>query len=225
MLIPRYVFAENYAEFYDYFLTQPHRKRIFQKGDMLWGLGETIMYVYYIKSGIAKTFVEHENGYHKIMHFHSNGSVFPGCQNTAFKIENSIGTQAITTVESLEFTREEFYRMQQENKALGAAVLENYAMYINLLIYETAHQDYNNAFLKLCNLLYLFSMHSANGDNCRIELTQQDIADILTISLVNVANNLARLRREGIIVSHRKWIEIVDFPRLMSYCSNETIQV
>lgn len=223
MLIPRYFFSDDYTEFYDYFLSQLHRRRVFEKGDMIWNLGETIRYVYYIKSGIVKTFVEHEDGYHKILHFHSNGTVFPGCQNSVFKIEASIGTEALTQVEALEFTREDFYRMYQENMSLNARVLETYSMYINLFIYESAHQDYNNAFIKVCNLLYLFSLHSPAGTPVRIELTQQEIADILTISLVNVTNNLAKLRNNGIIVSHRKWIEITDYPRLIACCSNETI--
>lgn len=224
MLLPRYFFSDDYTEFYQYFLSRPHRRRTFQRGDMIWNLGETIRCVYYIESGVAKTFVEHEDGYHKILHFHSNGTVFPGCQNSVFKIEASIATQAVTTVEALEFTREDFYRMYQENMALNARVLETFSMYINLLIYETAHQDYNNAFLKVCNLLYLLSLHSPSGMPYRIDLTQQDIADILAISLVNVTNNLARLRDEKIIVSHRKWIEITDFPALAARCSSETIR-
>lgn len=223
MLLPRYFFSDDYTEFYDYFLSKPHRRRIFEKGDMIWNLGETIRYVYYIETGIVKTFVEHENGYHKILHFHSNGTVFPGCQNTAFKIEASIGTEALTRVEVLEFTREDFYQMYQENMSLNSRVLETYSMYINLFIYETAHQDFNNAFIKVCNLLYLFSLHSPGGTPNHISLTQQEIADILAISLVNVTNNLAKLRKNGIIVSHRKWIEITDFSRLAACCSNETV--
>ena len=106
----------------------------------------------------------------------------------------------------------------------NARVLETYAMYINLFIYESAHQDYNSAFIKVCNLLYLFSLHSPADTPERIDLTQQDIADILAISLVNVTNNLARLRKEKVIVSHRRWIEITDYPKLVSYCSIETIR-
>lgn len=224
MLVPRYYFADMYTDLYDYFFSQPHKLCTFQKGDMLWNLGETIKYVYYIKSGITKTFIEHEDGHHKIIYFHSKGSVFPGHQNSEFKIEASIGTQALSTVETLRFTREEFYRMFQENKTLNARCFENYSMYINLLSYEAAHQEYNSSFIKVCNLLYLFSLNSPSGKSCRIELTQQDLSDILTISLVNVANNIARLRNEHIIATHRKWIEIVDYPALMAYCSNETRQ-
>ncbi len=143
--------------------------------------------------------------------------------NPEFKIESSIGTQALSKVETLEFTRENFYQMYQENMALNARILETYSMYINLFIYESAHQDYNNAFIKICNLLYLFSICSPARATNRIDLTQQDIADILAISLVNVTNNLSRLRREKVIASHRKWIEITDYPKLVSYCSDETL--
>lgn len=175
------------------------------------------------QSSIAKTFVEHEDSYHKILHFHGDRTVYPGCQNSEFKIESSIGTQALSKVETLEFTRENFYQMYQENMALNARILETYSMYINLFIYESAHQDYNNAFIKICNLLYLFSICSPARATNRIDLTQQDIADILAISLVNVTNNLSRLRREKVIASHRKWIEITDYPKLVSYCSDETL--
>ena len=132
--------------------------------------------------------------------------------------------QALSRMETLEFTREEFYRMFQENRTLTARCFENFSMYINLLCYENAHQEYNNSFIKVCNLLYLFSLNSPSEKSTRIELTQQDLSDILTISLVNVANNIARLRNKHIIVTHRKWIEIIDYPALMAYCSSETRQ-
>lgn len=113
-------------------------------------------------------------------------------------------------METLEFSRESVYQMFQENRHLSNIAFESYAKLINLLIYETAHQDYNNSFIKLCNLLYLFSQNSPNGRTNHIVLSQENIADILTINRVNAAKCLSRLRDEGIIVSHRKWIEIVD---------------
>lgn len=222
MLIPRYYFANDYTQLYDYFLSQPHTKRHFKKGDYLWKPGECIERVYYIESGIAQTLVEHEDGYRKILWFHSNGTVFPGCHESLFKIEKSIITKTLSNTDALEFTRADFYRMFLENRELSSIAFESYAMYINLLIYETAHQEYNNSFLKLCNLLYLFSKNAPGGKTSRIDLTQENIADILTINRVNAAKSLSRLRDEGIIISHRKWIEIADFTALEAYCSMET---
>lgn len=223
MLIPRYYFSNEYDELYNYFLAQPHKKRSFHQGEYLWGPGEPIRHVYYICSGISITYAEHEDGRRKILFFHSSSSVFPGFHKSLFKIERSIVTQAASDMEVLEFPREEVYRMFRENQVLSSIAFESYAKLINLLIYETAHQEYNSSFLKLCNLLYLFSQHSPGGDPHHIALTQENIADLLTINRVNAAKCLSRLRDEGIIVSHRKWIEITDLSALEKYCSQETL--
>lgn len=223
MLIPRYFFSEDYAVLHDYFLSQPHTKRTLQKDDYLWKPGEFIERAYYIESGICVTSAEHEDGYQKILYFHSKGTITPGFHNSLFKIEKSITTKALSDMHVLEFPREDIYRMFQENKEISAIAFESYAKLINLLIYETAHQEYNNSFIKLCNLLYLFSQNSPSGDASRIELSQENIADILTISRVNAAKSLSRLRDEGIIVSHRRWIELVDRNALEHYCSCETL--
>lgn len=223
MLIPRYFFSNDYERLYDYFLSQPHKKRTFHKGDYLWKPGEFIQQVYYIKSGICVTCAEHEDGYQKILFFHSKGTVFPGFHKSLFKIEKSIITKAISDMLTLEFDREDIYRMFQENNQLSSIAFESYAKLINLLIYETAHQDYNNSFIKLCNLLYLFFQNSPGRNPYHIELSQENIAEILTISRVNAAKCLSRLRDEGIIISHRKWIELLDIQALQNYCSNETL--
>ena len=223
MLLPRYYFSGDFEPLHDYFLSQPHTKRLFQKGDYLWRPGEFIQRVYFIESGITVTSAEHEDGYRKILFFHSKGSVFPGFHRSLFKIERTLVTQALSPVKALEFSADQVYRMFQENSQLSTIAFESYAKLINLLIYETAHQDYNNVFLKLCNLLYLFSQNSPSGDPTHIELTQENIANILTINRVNAAKALARLRDEGIIISHRKWIELVDLEALERHCSQETL--
>ncbi|XBX04823.1 Crp/Fnr family transcriptional regulator [Enterocloster clostridioformis] len=224
MLIPRYFFAHDYKDFYDYFLSQPHVKKTFQKNDPLWGPGAPLTHIYYILSGIAQTSLEHENGSRKISSLHGSGTVFPGCHRVVFKIEQSIVVTAISDMEVLSFTKEQFLTMFLDNPELSLRTLDWYATYINLLLYEGAHQDYNNSFIKLCNLLYLFSQNAPDGEGSRIQLTQENIAEILTITRVNAARNLARLRDEQIIVPHRKWIEILNFQALESYCSLETLK-
>ncbi len=224
MLIPRYYFSDDYKEFYEYFLTQPHTRKTFQKDELLWNRGETITQVHYIISGAALTTLEHEDGFRKICSFHSGGTVFPGCHRSAFKIEQSIITTAITDMETLCFTNEAFLQMLPANRELMLCTLDWYAAYINLLLYESAHQDYNNSFIKLCNLLYLFSQNSPAGKSGRVGLTQENIAEILTVTRVNAARNLGRLRKEKIILPHRGWIEITDQKALEAYCSAETLQ-
>lgn len=224
MLIPRYYFANDYADFFDYFLTQPHTRKHFSKQEYLWSPGEPLTHAYYVISGIAQTSLEHENGFRKISSLHSSGTLFPGCHQLEFKIEQSIITTALSDMEVLSFTKDQALSMFLENRALSVRMLDWYATYINLLLYESAHQDYNSSFIKLCNLLYLFSQNAPDGESSCIRLTQENIAEILTTTRVNIARNLSRLRDEQIIVPHHKWIEIHDPDALASYCSQETLK-
>src|SRR5699024_4125385 len=118
-------FSNEYTELYDYFLSQPHRKRTFHKDEYLWKPGELIHKVYYIISGISVTYAKHEEGRRKILFFHTTGSVFPGFHESTFKIERSIITRAISDMETLEFSREEVYRMFQENRRMSNITFES----------------------------------------------------------------------------------------------------
>ena len=224
MLIPRYYFSHDYEEFYEYLVSCPHKPMHFEKGDYLWKPGDFVKQVYYIKSGIALTSLEHENGARKICSLHSEGTVFPGAHQSVFKIERSIITTALSDMDVLCFSNKDFLDVLCQNQALMLRTIDWYATYINLLLFEGAHQDYNNSFVKLCNLLYLFSQNAPDGNTHKISLTQENIAEILTVTRVNAAHNLSRLRDEQIIAPHRKWIEILNLEALESYCSLETLK-
>lgn len=223
MLTPRYFFTDDFSHLHDYFLTQPHSKRSFQKGEYLWEPGRPFEAIHYIVSGLAQNYVEHENGHRKILSFHGSGTVFPGYHQNDYRIERAIITRAIGAVEVLEFTKDQFRLMFEANAMLSAAVVEWFSMYVNLLLYDSAHQEYNSSFIKLCNLLYLLYSREAKN-SCGIgDLTQDDLSAILGVSRVNLTRGLTLLRNEGIIVTHRKCIEVVDQAGLAAYCSLETV--
>lgn len=223
MLIPKYLFTDDFSQFHDYLSSKNFLRKTIKAGELLCKFNDPIKTIYYIESGLAQTSVNHENGNQKILSYHCKGTIFPLPQKSSFKIEKSIITKAVSDMEVLCFDKDDFFLMYAENKDFNEQVLEWKSSYINLLIYDTAHQDYNNSFTKICNFLYLFSYHSISCCSDRITLTQDTIADILAINRVNVTNNLAKLRKEGIIKTHRNWIEIVDCPKLVSYCSMETL--
>lgn len=222
MLTPRYLFTGDFAAFQAYFRAQPHRERTFRKGDYLWAPGEPFQELYYILSGVAQTSTAHETGRRKITSFHGSGTVFPGYHQQDFRIEGAISTVALTDMQTLAFTKEQFRRMFEENAQLNAQVVEWYAMYVNLLLYETAHQEYNSTFLKLCNLLYLLPARQPGPGGGVIDMTQDDLADILGVSRVQLTRALAMLRERDILRTHRGHIEIIDRAALAAYCSLET---
>ena len=96
MLTPRYFFSGDFRQFYECFLSQPHEKRYFQKGDYVWKPGSPYGNLYYIVSGAAVHGAEHENGHRKIISFHGPGTVFPGYHQADYKIGLSLSMSALS---------------------------------------------------------------------------------------------------------------------------------
>ena len=225
MRTPKYLYASDFNEYREELVAHvPSVERAFAKGSQLWRLGENVERVYYIDSGVLKTSLVHEDGYIKTLYFTGAGTLYPGFHETQFNIERSLVTEAVTAVKAIEFRRVDLYAYAKSQPNLMAAALELYATWINLHIYESAHQEYNSAFRKLCNLVYLLCTGGGYAPE-RVDLTQQDLADVLALERENVSRFLSRLRKEGVVETHRGWFEVLDLDALLDYCSLETIAV
>lgn len=223
MLTPRYFFADDFRRFYDYFLSQPHIERNFHKGEYLWKPGQPYEKIHYIISGAAIHYADHENGRRKIISFHGAGTVFPGYRQHDYKIELSLVTAALSEMKVLEFTKEQFQKMFETNTALSEQVVNWHSMYINHFLFETVHQEYNPSFVKICNLLYLLTINQPACSGLVVEMTQEELSEILGLSRVQLTRGLLELRKQNIISTARGKVHITDLPALANFCSSETI--
>ena len=223
MLIPRYYFADDFRPFYAYFLSQPHSVRIFHKGDYLWPLGAPYEKIHYIISGVEMHYADHESGRRKIISFHGPGTVFPGYRPNDFRVELSLITVALSEMEVLEFTVPQFKVMFETNTALSEQVVNWYSMYINRFLFETIHQAYNSSLTKLCNLLYLLTINQPTNSGLVIDMTQEELAEILGMSRVQITREISELRHRGIVETSRGKLLVPDLPSLSSLCTQETI--
>ncbi len=223
MLTPRYFFADDFRQFYEYFLSQPHTARTFHKGNYLWKPGQPYEKIHYIISGSAIHFADHENGRRKIISFHGAGTVFPGYRQYDYKIELSLITAALSDMKVLEFTKDQFQKMFETNTALSEQVVNWYSMYINRFLFEIVHQEYNPSFVKICNLLYLLTINQPTCSGLVIDMTQEDLAEILGLSRIQLTRGLSDLRKQNIISTTRGKVHVIDLPALASLCSSETL--
>lgn len=223
MLKPRYYFADDFRTFYEYFLSQPHTEQSFYKGDYLWKLGQPYDRIQYYISGTSVHFSDHESGRRKIISFHGPGTIFPGYHTTDFRIELSLTTIAISDVRVLEFTISQFRAMFEANKKLAESVVNWYSKYVNRFLFETIHQEFNPSSVRLCNLLYLLTINQPSNSGLVIEMTQEDIADILGMSRVQITRELTDLRKRGILSTTRGKLTVTNLPALASLCTEETM--
>ena len=224
MLTPRYYFAEDFRAFHDYFLAQPHREKVFRRGELLWKPGQPYDRMHYFLSGAAVHYAEHETGRRRIISFHGPGTVYPGYHTIGFRIELSLTTAALSEIRALEFTVPQFQAMFESNAALAEQVVSWYSMYVNRFLFETIHQGFHSSRVKLCNLLYLLTMNQPASSGLVIEMTQEDLADILGISRVHITRELTALRRMGVLTTTRGKLTITDLPALAGLCTDEAVQ-
>ena len=223
MLMPRYFFSDDFQQFYEYFLSQPHSQKTFHKGDYLWKPGQPYEKIHYIISGAAIHFADHESGRRRIISFHGAGTVFPGYHQYDYKIELSLVTIALSDMKVLEFTKEQFQNMFETNTALSEQVVNWNSMYINRFLFEIVHQEYNPSFVKICNLLYLLTINQPSCSGLVIDMTQEELSEILGLSRIQVTRGLSELRNQNIISTTRGKVHVVDLPALASLCSSETL--
>lgn len=112
--------------------------------------------------------------------------------------------------------------MFEENTELSEQVINWYSMYVNRLLFETVHQEYNSSFVKICNLLYLLTVNNPQNYGFDIAITQEALAGMLGLSRVQITRGLAQLRRQSIIATGRGKITVTDLPALARLCSSET---
>ena len=183
MLMPRYYFADDFSAFLPYFLSHPHLRKVFRKGEYLWKPGQPYDRVQYYLSGDAVHFSDHESGRRKIISFHGPGTLLPGYHTEDFHIELSLATMALSDVEVLEFTISRFRAMFRENQDLAESVVNWYSRYVNLFLFETIHQEFNPSRVKLCNLLYLLTVRRPSGPERSLAMTQGHKWDIFVTHL------------------------------------------
>lgn len=227
MLTPRFNFTGDYSSFEAYFRAHPHTVRHFSKGEYLWKPGQPYDRVHYYMSGASVCFAEHQSGRRKLISFHGPGTIFPGYHTTFFKIELSLLTMALCETSVLEFSIDTFQTMFRSNPDVADTVVNWYAKYVNRFLFETIHQEFNPSRVKMCNLLYLLAKSkSANGRAARaptvVDITQQDLADLLGMSRVQVTRVLTWLRGQGILATARGRITVLDLPALAALCTDET---
>lgn len=113
--------------------------------------------------------------------------------------------------------------MFESNKELAGSVVNRYSMYVNRFLFEAIHQEFTPSHVKLCNLLYLLTMNQPSNSGLVIEMTQEDIADILGTSRVQITWELTDLRNRGIVSTTRGRLIVADLPALTSLCTDETM--
>lgn len=220
--MPKYFFSKHFKDYEDIFIKHGVKCE-FQKNDIISAQGDTLKNSFYIKNGIMQVAIGHEIGKEKTVSFMGEGSLFPvGISEHKYKMEYSIVEKAFTYVEAYKLEYEKLKSIVLDNPSIGLSIIEHNCDFTSFLFYEISSLSYDSIKCKVSNMLYLLICNEVFKDNI-ITLKQEEIANIIGGSRIQVARVLQILRGDNIIKTNRNSVEILDIQKLKRLCSVDVL--
>ena len=176
----------------------------------------------YIERGWCQYAVIHDSGRENNLFLFGPNTLFPTYTSPKRYHIGEIGT-AITDVEGLVLSQKKLNALMNADSLLMKSVMDNYLEMFNYLIFDSINSSYNNAYIRVCNFLELFSNYLRETDGQMIRMSQEDLAKVVGVSRVQVSHIITELKRQGIIETGRNQITVQDEGKLREYCTGEII--
>ena len=220
MLAPRFIFAKEFSSFADTILEHGGVSSIIRKGTIIQDANVPIPHTsFYIKKGIAKLCLINEDGSEHILFFFGKGSIYPVTRlEESLTMESYLHLVAVTDLEVITFPAGRIMEMNGPNNELFGAVMDHYVRYTNVLLYKLLMNTYNDSAKSVSSFLFLYSRHNEVTDGHSIDLTQEQVGQIVGLSRAQVTRILNTLRKEGIIQTSHSKIKVLDTERLRDFC-------
>lgn len=218
MILPRIFYKDEFNRFEKFIESFGGVKRIIHAKTILYDTTDSRHNVYYIYNGIAEWSLVNEEGHKEILALYGSGSLYPiNLFNEAFSLENVLYFSALTDIEVINFSNESLKSLIDTNKDFAKSVVNHYCRESNLLITKLYLHTFNDSSRIIASFLYLCYL---DGKERYIDynFSQEEIGQIIGVSRVQVARFLKFLRKENIITTRRKRIEIIDIERLKELC-------
>jgi len=185
----------------------------FSKGEVIFLIDEVPRCLYSIKSGVVEESSITANGGRELISFEIIGDIFPKCWAFAKTSKTLFEYTAFTDCELYMISQDDFlsqisFNIDFTKKMLDRSVSAYLGTSLKIDALERSHADQ-----KLIHTFrYLSLLYGAGRSNglIRIEvpLTQQDLAELTGLTRETTNMELARLRRDDVIISYQKYYTV-----------------
>ena len=198
----------------------------FKRKDYIFQANLSNKTVYILVAGKVKLSRLSDQGQECIQWFCFPGEIF-GFSEFTYHHDSGLYAQALTDVTLLAITKSDFNQLLLKNPALALLVIDQLSSRVRTLGDMLLHIACGSAQDRLINLLQRLSeIYGKPTDKevyIDIQLTHQEIADMIGVCRQTVSTLMANLKKDGIILSNRFGIAITDLPRLNSILKQEAL--
>lgn len=219
----RLYFRNNFIDFKQ-ILLDIGEKCVLEKGDVITNYSYT-SYLYYVEKGIFKLSIDHIDGGSKTICFHGEGSICPYSlsrpKDGEFYLDvDFFRISALTKIDAIRISPADFYKALKNNPDFSISMLDYVIKHSNLFMREAVTLSYDSAFVKTCNIVYLYSSYL---NELGINLTQGEIGEMIGETRLEVARALKKLREQEIVKTSRNQIEVLNIEALELNCNPDYV--
>jgi len=185
----------------------------YRKGEIINHEGEKISSFRYLKSGLVKLYRRTLSGDEQVItitrpfEFVSNMSIF---SEERYQYSVSALEDSIVCAVNLDFIKKLFL----QNGPFAMGLLTKISMINDKIINQTLDIRQKNLSGRVAYVLLYFTNEIYNSRVFDLPVSRKEIADYIGMSTANVIRTLSDFKREEIIRTYGKTIEIVDLKRL-----------
>ncbi|MEK9195783.1 MAG: Crp/Fnr family transcriptional regulator [Patescibacteria group bacterium] len=184
------------------------RTHTFQKGQMLYFLGEIPKNSFYINEGYIKVYAVSEDGSEQIVRFCGPGEFLALGWLFGYSSVIRFYYQALTDCSAEVIFKEEFEK-EEQNPELLRSILDQLNIVANLGLVRNMALQQIKARQKIIYFLYFLSLRYGKeiGNSLyaiKIPMTHQTIAENLGLTRETVSTEMSKLKKESLIVVRQK---------------------
>lgn len=203
--------------FFDYFAAVGEEKK-FEENDLIYMFNESPQKVYLLLEGKAKHVFYDFTGAERTVLIIRAGDIF-GEISFLLDQNNITLTQAIEPARALEVKAEKFQKILDNNPQVYSYMVTQLARKCKILMLQIRDLAFNDVKFRLVNLLLRLSQQHGKMDSNKIveinlNLTHQEIANMIGAYRSTVSKALKILKDENYIECKNKKIRILDYGKL-----------
>lgn len=217
-IIPSVYLAHYLDEFEEMIKSYGVSKRTVDKGTYLTQYGVINNTAHFIKKGIIHLSLGHDKG-KKSLNMFGAGTVFPiGVEIHEFRVEYEMIIQALTDVECYEIPYPTLKKMAMEHGDFAGELLRENCDFIGYMFFDSINQTFEPCLARICDILYLY-LTKVPPMSEKIPLSQTELASIAGASHSQMERAIQILKKEEILQTSRRQIEIINSEKLLEHCT------
>lgn len=186
------------------------KKFLYKKRKTIYCKGNSSNFIFYVVSGLVKTYSTHEDGKELITCIFKKHDFF-GFTSLTKNIPYHENAVAIKESKLLKISKKEIYDLVIQNPQLAINFFDILTENLNSLKESLIHLAYDSVRKKTAESILLMNNKSKKNN---VEISRYDLASLIGIAKETLIRALTEFKEEGIIETDRNSIRILDIEKL-----------